>query len=136
MLSNETRRSLILISKVLQNLSNEVQFGDKEKYMLFINEWISQNQERMQRFLAHMCIVPNEDINVAPLGKEKSVTEEVRKTKVAAALICYKTDYILVLLQERKLAIRALMQSVYQHREQIMSMLSNKECVWNTPSGR
>ncbi len=110
--------------------------------MLFINEWISQNQERMQRFLAHMCIVPNEDINVAPLGKEKSVTEEVRKTNVAGAtlfeisLLCYKTEYILVLAQERKLAIRALMQSVYQHREQIMSMLSNKECVWNTPSGR
>ena len=37
------RRSLVLISKILQNLSNGLQFGKKESYMLPFNEFIISN---------------------------------------------------------------------------------------------
>jgi len=54
-MSPGNRRTLILISKVLQNLSNDIQFGDKEQYMVFLNRYITDNQKRMSRFITELC---------------------------------------------------------------------------------
>ncbi|KAL6062536.1 Ras GTPase activating protein ira2 [Balamuthia mandrillaris] len=54
-LSVHQRRSLILITKIIQNLSNGVLFGEKEKFMGFSNAYIQSNEERMQAFLANLC---------------------------------------------------------------------------------
>jgi hypothetical protein len=45
------RRLLILIAKVLQNLANDVYFGDKEPYMKDFNLVITGNQSRLHDFL-------------------------------------------------------------------------------------
>jgi hypothetical protein len=49
--SEKSRRSLILLSKVLQNLANSVEFGEKEAYMLKTNPFIMSNQKGMFEFL-------------------------------------------------------------------------------------
>ncbi|ELR22855.1 GTPaseactivator protein for Ras-like GTPase [Acanthamoeba castellanii str. Neff] len=45
------RRALILISKVVQNVANEVEFGDKEAYMMPMNGFIKEYIPRMKHFL-------------------------------------------------------------------------------------
>jgi neurofibromin 1 len=45
------RRTLVLISKVIQNVANEVEFGDKEAYMMPMNSFIKENVLRMKTFL-------------------------------------------------------------------------------------
>lgn len=51
------RRTLILISKVIQNLANELEFGDKEAYMMPMNVFIQQNIPRMKEFLTNLSAV-------------------------------------------------------------------------------
>ena len=48
----ETRRTLILISKLLQNLSNRIPFdGSKEEYMSPLNSFLDQNYAVAEGFL-------------------------------------------------------------------------------------
>ena len=56
--SLEARRGLILISKGLQNLSNGVQFGSKEAYMMPMNEFIIRNLHGVKQFLEAIAQVP------------------------------------------------------------------------------
>jgi len=48
--SPEARRLLILITKVLQNLSNDVEFGSKEPYMAKMNDFIQSNRVKLAQF--------------------------------------------------------------------------------------
>jgi len=48
--SASARRLLILITKVLQNLSNDVEFGSKEPYMTKINDFIQSNRTKLIQF--------------------------------------------------------------------------------------
>jgi hypothetical protein len=45
------RRNLILISKLLQNLANGVEFGSKEPYMIPMNKTIQDYQEKVTDYL-------------------------------------------------------------------------------------
>lgn len=45
------RRSLILISKLIQNLANGVEFGEKEDYLIFANDWLRGNTKTMNDFI-------------------------------------------------------------------------------------
>lgn len=47
----QMRRSLILISKLVQNLANVVLFGDKEEYLLFANDWLQQSSQVYQQLI-------------------------------------------------------------------------------------
>jgi len=48
--SASARRLLILITKVLQNLSNDVEFGSKEPYMTKMNDFIQSNRVKLVTF--------------------------------------------------------------------------------------
>jgi ankyrin repeat protein len=50
------RRNLTLLSKVLQNLSNNVPFGSKEEYMTPMNSLIEEYAERMKAFYARIVV--------------------------------------------------------------------------------
>jgi hypothetical protein len=50
-----TKRSLLLISKVLQKIANGSKFGTKESFMIPLNEFLEQNERKMREILNH-CI--------------------------------------------------------------------------------
>jgi len=58
--ANESiQRNLILLSKVLQNLANEVQFGVKEPHMQKLNDFIAENLELIHKFFEEISQPPD-----------------------------------------------------------------------------
>eukprot|EP01126_Amoeba_proteus_P036881 TRINITY_DN3774_c0_g2_i11.p1 TRINITY_DN3774_c0_g2~~TRINITY_DN3774_c0_g2_i11.p1 ORF type:complete len:463 (+),score=92.05 TRINITY_DN3774_c0_g2_i11:459-1847(+) len=55
-LTKESRRALVLVSKVLQTLSNGLNFGNKEGYLVCMNEFIANNMERTRQFLEDIAV--------------------------------------------------------------------------------
>eukprot|EP00002_Diphylleia_rotans_P039253 TRINITY_DN9069_c0_g1_i2.p1 TRINITY_DN9069_c0_g1~~TRINITY_DN9069_c0_g1_i2.p1 ORF type:complete len:359 (+),score=41.90 TRINITY_DN9069_c0_g1_i2:117-1193(+) len=53
------RRALLLITKVLQNLGNRILFGEKEEYMLPMNQVIKKYLDSIQVFLEKISLVPD-----------------------------------------------------------------------------
>lgn len=51
------RRNLVLIAKVLQNLSNGLLFRDKEYYMRVMNPFIESNREPLQEYFQKLAAV-------------------------------------------------------------------------------
>lgn len=51
-------RTFILVSKVIQNLANQVLFGKKEVFMLPLNAVVKSQQERVNTFLLEMAQIP------------------------------------------------------------------------------
>lgn len=54
--SPESRRLLILMTKVLQNLSNDVEFGLKEPHMAKLNDFIHSNREKLDQFFKALVV--------------------------------------------------------------------------------
>ena len=50
------RRALILVSKILQNLSNGVEFGKKEEYMSPFNEFIHNNLSQVSQLFDYYSV--------------------------------------------------------------------------------
>jgi len=60
-ISTTVRRNLVLVSKILQNLSNGLEFGKKEQYMMVVNPFIAGNKERMEKYFQEIVsFVPHE----------------------------------------------------------------------------
>lgn len=57
--SASSRRLLILITKVLQNLSNDVEFGSKEPYMTKMNDFIQSNRTKLKEFYDKLVNITN-----------------------------------------------------------------------------
>jgi len=64
------RRLLILITKVLQNLSNDVEFGSKEPYMAKMNDFIQSNRDKIKTFFDEISKVTSTDFTPAKMPKE------------------------------------------------------------------
>ncbi|XP_029998845.1 ras GTPase-activating protein nGAP isoform X2 [Sphaeramia orbicularis] len=58
-----TLRTLTLTAKVIQNLANFTLFGEKEEYMLFMNEFLEQHWDKMRGFLQTVSD-PNTEISM------------------------------------------------------------------------
>ncbi|CAG8518713.1 24789_t:CDS:10 [Dentiscutata erythropus] len=53
------RRTLLLITKVIQNLANNVLFGAKEPFMIVLNEFLNDNIVKVTAFLEEISKLPN-----------------------------------------------------------------------------
>ncbi|RIB13611.1 hypothetical protein C2G38_1974674 [Gigaspora rosea] len=53
------RRTLLLITKVIQNLANNVLFGAKEPFMIVLNEFLNHNIVKVTAFLEEISKLPN-----------------------------------------------------------------------------
>ncbi|RUS29150.1 hypothetical protein BC938DRAFT_480989 [Jimgerdemannia flammicorona] len=54
--SKEIRRGALLITKVIQNLANNVLFGPKETYMIVLNDFLTNNIYRVTTFLRDISV--------------------------------------------------------------------------------
>ena len=61
--SADVRRQLVLISKVIQNISNHVRFGEKEDFMTVMNDFIDQNEFAFTNYYEKLLREPLKDKN-------------------------------------------------------------------------
>jgi hypothetical protein len=57
--SMKCRRNLIMLAKLLQNLSNGIEFGVKEAHMACVNSFIKENNELLNNFFVHLATDPD-----------------------------------------------------------------------------
>jgi hypothetical protein len=61
-ISPARKRNIILVSKIIQNLSNQLEFGNKEAFMHPVNErFIRRHLGTMRKLLAdlaYVCLIP------------------------------------------------------------------------------
>jgi neurofibromin 1 len=50
------RRALLLVTKVIQNLANNVLFGAKEPYMIVLNDFLNDNIVKVTTFLEEISV--------------------------------------------------------------------------------
>lgn len=79
--SNAQRRNLILVTKVLQNISNGLQFGAKEKYMLPLNSITSTCIKKSEEFIRNCCLSPKE------MSQARSEMQASKEIKVSNQII-------------------------------------------------
>eukprot|EP01102_Stenamoeba_stenopodia_P012073 TRINITY_DN3768_c0_g3_i1.p1 TRINITY_DN3768_c0_g3~~TRINITY_DN3768_c0_g3_i1.p1 ORF type:complete len:664 (+),score=107.75 TRINITY_DN3768_c0_g3_i1:239-2230(+) len=53
----ECRRRLVIVSKILQNIGNEILFDEKESHLVFLNEFIKEKQPQLHRFIDRLLVV-------------------------------------------------------------------------------
>jgi len=78
-LAPNTRRALVLITKILQNLSNNIQFGQKEDYLGDFNVFITKNLVLLHKFFDELVQV-NMESNIK---NSLALPEEVMQTDMA-----------------------------------------------------
>jgi len=59
-LTPRSKRTLVLMSKVIQNMANEIRFGQKEPYMACMNPLLEEQEGRFQKFLLDVCATDEE----------------------------------------------------------------------------
>ncbi|KAF9922254.1 Ras GTPase activating protein ira2 [Linnemannia zychae] len=52
--NTKVRRGLLLITKIIQNLANNVLFGAKEPFMIVLNDFLTANIHKVTRFLGNI----------------------------------------------------------------------------------
>jgi hypothetical protein len=50
------KRALLLITKVIQNLANNVLFGAKEPFMIVLNDFLNDNIVKVTTFLEEISV--------------------------------------------------------------------------------
>ena len=55
-LTSQQRRNLVLICKVLQNLSNDILFGKKEPFMIPLNDFLTSKRPIMLSLLDKLAV--------------------------------------------------------------------------------
>jgi len=69
---NEARRGLVLISKIIQNVANGLEFGKKEPFMEELNPFINENIERAKKFFDEITNT-NLETEILPLKSKEDV---------------------------------------------------------------
>jgi len=77
--SRAARRNLVLITKVLQNLANEVAFGKKESYMVKMNDFINSNIPKLAQFYEMLLKIPEDQPPTQPV----EITAQVKNNSLA-----------------------------------------------------
>jgi len=70
----KVNRSLILLSKTLQNLANLAEFSGKEDFMLSMNEFVLYNMENLKTFIDELSTCP--EANYTPTVSPPVVFEK------------------------------------------------------------
>ncbi|KAI8895834.1 hypothetical protein BC833DRAFT_599920 [Globomyces pollinis-pini] len=63
--NKEIRRGLVLVSKIIQNMANDVLFGNKESFMVTFNPLLKDNRVKLLHFLESLCNSPFNSNTVA-----------------------------------------------------------------------
>jgi len=98
--NTNVRRTLTLVSKILQNISNQISFGSKEDYFMSFNSLIEQNIDKLSTFLLNIVTI-NDSISdsVSSLSKCVSLKQSL---KCDAAQLAKYTDCIITNLHDKK----------------------------------
>lgn len=59
-MSPTVTRTCLLLAKIIQNTANLAFFGEKERYMIELNNVITDNLDKMKKFLDELC----EEVNI------------------------------------------------------------------------
>ncbi|KAI9491357.1 hypothetical protein BDB00DRAFT_874401 [Zychaea mexicana] len=76
--SREMRRGHLIVTKVIQNLANNVLFGAKETYMIVLNDFLTSNIYKVTSFLREISKVPALPAASANGDDNSSATVEMR----------------------------------------------------------
>lgn len=79
-LTPATRRAMVLVAKLIQNLANLVEFGAKEPYLTPLNHFIVDNKAKMMEYLDAISTRPRPHAlarSVPPVAKPKLTEAEI-----------------------------------------------------------
>eukprot|EP00762_Andalucia_godoyi_P004394 ANDGO_08134.mRNA.1 GTPase-activating protein len=62
LLTANQRKSLLMVAKVVQNLSNGVFFGEKEEFMVPLNAFLTSYRPKFEAFLKSVCTISAESL--------------------------------------------------------------------------
>jgi len=105
--SIEARRHLILVAKVIQNLANGIEFGNKEQFMVDLNPLILAYIFKIQNFLNELGFGPASSTAGAPPSLPRDV-------------IVHQLDYVVQLISGHMDKLRGPLSG----HEQLFSLLS------------
>eukprot|EP01133_Synstelium_polycarpum_P013744 gene13744-16212_t len=74
----EATRALVLIGKVLQNLANGIEFGQKESFMIPVNRFIIGNLTRLNDYFDKLTDVPDYKSDMVALSSKEQVQKDIR----------------------------------------------------------
>lgn len=74
--TREIRRGQLIVTKVIQNLANNILFGAKETYMIILNDFLTSNIYKVTNFLREMSNLPPV---ASPVNSEDSATQMEEK---------------------------------------------------------
>jgi hypothetical protein len=69
--NNNAQRNLLMISKIIQNLANNVFFGDKESFMIPANTFIASNLPKLNFFFDSIFAEPTKVLVTEPVEEDK-----------------------------------------------------------------
>ncbi|KAJ3170859.1 Ras GTPase activating protein ira2 [Geranomyces variabilis] len=78
------RRGLVLCGKVLTAMCNDVDFGNKEQYLMCLNHFLRENREKVKDFLVYASASDTEADGQAPIPPAKT-TEALGSSPALAA---------------------------------------------------
>ncbi|EDQ91742.1 uncharacterized protein MONBRDRAFT_17576 [Monosiga brevicollis MX1] len=87
-------RNLTLVAKVIQNLANMAEFGQKEAFMQPMNEFIMLNRGKMQTFL--------NSVSSSTRGEHEVKVASASRDLAAVARMCSQTDKLETVLDSYK----------------------------------
>ncbi|ELR12939.1 GTPaseactivator protein for Ras-like GTPase [Acanthamoeba castellanii str. Neff] len=92
--SPKCRRGLVLVSKVMQNLANGVEFGEKEEHMLRLNGFIRENLAKVEAFFEEIASESSTEEELAE--RELTLEEAYPSASYLHSALCCNLDRIAV----------------------------------------